>query len=56
MSTAFTNPASPGGGEGGGGEMLHKNVALDQAVSTPNMLDTTRHGLGRDGAGLAEVE
>ena len=30
-------------------------MALYQSVSTLNMLDTTRHGLGRDGTGLAEV-
>lgn len=31
-------------------------MAPYQSVSVPNMLDTTRYGLGRVGAGLAEAE
>ena len=33
-----------------------QSVALHQSVSALSVLDTTRHGLGRDGAGLAEGE
>lgn len=35
---------------------VRKMMAPYQTVSTPNMLDTTRYGLGRVGAGLAEAE
>lgn len=48
-SMALTNPASRK-------TKIHKMVALSQSVPTLNMLDTTCQGLGRDGAGLAEVE
>lgn len=38
-------------------EVVHKLVAQDQSpVSAPNTLATTRCGLGRDGASLAEPE
>ena len=32
------------------------NYGLLPTCTNPNMLDTTRYGLGRDGMGLAEVE
>lgn len=45
----FINPASRE-------TNIHRSVALHQSVSALSVLDTTRHGLGRDGAGLAEGE